>query len=99
MKQTLNTIFLLAAVYDGRPIIPLEEIRKDYFHHLTMDGFLRKLGSGDIQLPVIRMEGSKKAPKGVHLTDLANYIDERRKEALREFEQLSRDNRTIASII
>lgn len=63
MKQTLNTIFLLAAVYDGRPIIPLEEIRKDWFHHLTMDGLLRKLGSGDIKLPVIRMEAARKHPR------------------------------------
>lgn len=80
---TPNTAFLLAALYDGRPIIPLEVVRKDYFSHLTLDQFTRKLASAEIPLPVIRTEASQKSPKGVHLGDLAAYLDERRVEAKR----------------
>lgn len=49
---------------------------------------LRKLGSGDIALPIVRIENSQKCAKGVHLQDLANYLDKRRADALTEYAQL-----------
>jgi hypothetical protein len=36
------------------------------------------------------MEASQKAAKGVHLTDLAAYLDERRAAAVKECQQLQR---------
>jgi len=42
----MNTAFLLMAQYDGRAIIPVEEVRADYFPHLKLDQFIRKLGAG-----------------------------------------------------
>ncbi len=86
----MNTMFLLMAQYDGRAIVPIQTVRADYFPHLKLDQFIRKLGSGDIKLPLVRMEPSQKAAKGVHLQDLADYLDIRRAAARRELEQMTR---------
>ncbi|WP_394892199.1 pyocin activator PrtN family protein [Mesorhizobium sp. AaZ16] len=87
--MSLNTAFLLMAQYNGKAIIPLDEVRRDFFSHLTLPKFLRKLSSGDIALPLMRIETSQKCAKGVHLQDLADYIDRCRKVAQREFSQMS----------
>ncbi len=87
----LNTGFLLMAQYNGAAVIPIEMICRDYFRHLTVDKLLRKLLAGEIALPVIRMEKSQKAARGVHLSDLADYLDKQRAAALKECRQLSGD--------
>lgn len=84
----MNTTFLLMAQYNGRAVIPVEEVCRDYFQHLSPEKFVRKAVLGEIRLPIVRMEASQKAAKGVHLVDLANYLDERRKAAIKECEQL-----------
>ncbi len=89
-EPELNTAFLLMAQYDGRAVIPVEELVRDYFSHLTLDKFLRKVGAGDIAIPLVRIEASQKAAKGVHLQDLAEYIDARRAAARKELAQLTR---------
>ena len=85
--MSLNTTFLLLAQYNGKAIIPLEEVRRDFFSHLQK--LLRKLSLGDIALPVMRMEHSQKCAKGVHLQDLADYLDTRRQAAKEELSQMS----------
>lgn len=86
----MNTAFLLMAQYNGAAVIPVEAVCRDYFSHLTVGKFIRKVSAGDIKLPLVRMEASQKAAKGVHLTDLAAYLDERREAALKECAQLHR---------
>jgi hypothetical protein len=81
------TSFLLLAQYGGRAVIPLEFVRRDYFLHLTIDSLLRKTTSGELALPIVRIEDSLKAAKGVHLSDLALYIDARVAAARRECQQ------------
>jgi hypothetical protein len=76
------------AQYNGQVVIPLEIVCRDYFSHLTHAKFLRKVGAGEIDLPILRMEASQKSAKGVHLADLAAYLDKRRAAALRETESL-----------
>jgi Pyocin activator protein PrtN len=44
---------------------------------------------GEISIPMVRIEGSQKAAKGVHLLDLAKWIDQRRDAARKECEQLT----------
>lgn len=88
--QVFSTSFLLFAQYGGKAIIPVEDVCRDYFNHLTPNKFLRKVGSGEIALPVVRAETSQKCQKGVYLQDLADYLDRRRETALREFRQLHR---------
>lgn len=88
-SPTLNTAFLLMAQYGGKAIIPVEEVCRDYFSHLDPAKFIRKVGAGEIAIPMVRMENSQKCAKGIHLQDLADYLDARREAALREYRQLN----------
>lgn len=72
------------AQYDGLVVIPAETVCKDYFSHLTITKFLRKVNAGEIDLPLTRAERSQKSARGVHLQDLAAYLDKRREIALSE---------------
>jgi len=83
----VNTVFLLLAQYGATAIVPLDVVCRDYFSHLTPEKLLHKVGIGEIALPVIRIENSQKAAKGVHVVDLGTYIDARRAEAQREYDQ------------
>lgn len=85
----MNTVFLLMAQYNGRAIIPLDQVCRDYFTHLTPEMFQRKALAGQLKIPITRMEGSQKSAKGIHLQDLANYLDEQRAAAIKECKQLS----------
>jgi hypothetical protein len=82
------------AQYDSAAVIPSDVVCRDYFAPLTVPTLLRKISAGEIALPLVRMETSQKGakgvhPKGVHLTDLAEYIDKRRKAAVKECNQLA----------
>lgn len=86
----MNTSFLLMAQYGAKAVIPVETVVADYFPHLGVPKFLRKVSTGEIRLPLTRIEGgSQKTAKGVHLADLASYIDNRRSAAAKELEQLT----------
>ena len=87
--HTAPTLFLLMAQYQGRTIVPLEEVCRDFFGHLTVEKLLRKALRGDIALPIVRIETSQKAQRGVHLSDLAAYINKRRAAAVKECVQLA----------
>ncbi|VVD84939.1 pyocin activator PrtN family protein [Pandoraea fibrosis] len=84
----MNTTFLLMAQYGAVAVVPIEAVCRDYFSHLSAEKLTRKIGAGDIALPLVRMEGSQKSAKGVHVEDLAKYIDERRAAAVKECKQL-----------
>lgn len=84
----MNTAFLLMAQYNGAAVIPLDAVCRDYFSHLTPTQFARKATEGEIALPVVRIEHSQKAARGVHLKDLADWIDARREAARKERDQL-----------
>lgn len=84
----MNTSFLLLAHFGGKAIIPLEDVCREYFPHLSSEKFQRKAAAGEIPMPVIRIEKSQKSARGVHLADLAEYIDRQRAAATREFQQL-----------
>ncbi|WP_160009724.1 pyocin activator PrtN family protein [Rhizobium sp. 18055] len=76
------------AQYDGAAIVPTEAVCKDYFSHLTPTQFVRKVNAGDIDIVLTRIETSQKAALGVHIEDLADYIDKRRASARKENDQL-----------
>ncbi len=69
-------------------MVPIETLCADYFAPLTLPNLRRKIASGDIPLPLVRMADSMKAAQGVHLGDLAEYIDARRAAAIKERDQL-----------
>jgi pyocin activator protein PrtN len=75
--HTAPTLFLLMAQYSGRTIVPIDQVCRDFFGHLTVDKLFRKALRGDLTLPIVRIENSQKAQQGVHLVDLATYIDNR----------------------
>lgn len=86
--QSAPTLFLLMAQYCGRTVVPLDVVCRDFFSHLTDRKLLQKCLRGEIPLPIVRIETSQKAARGVHLSDLAQYIDKRRAAAIRERDQL-----------
>jgi hypothetical protein len=55
---------------------------------MTPAQLARKAQAGDIDLPVVRIETSQKAARGVHLQDLADWIDGRREAAQKENDQM-----------
>jgi Pyocin activator protein PrtN len=71
------------------PIIPLASVVRDYFSHLNVEKFLKKTLSGEISLPIVRMERSQKSAKGIHVTDLGAYLDKQTEAARKECRQLS----------
>jgi hypothetical protein len=87
-QTSLNTAFLLMAQYGGAAVIPIELVCRDYFRHLEPAVLTRKCAQGDIALPLVRMEHSQKAARGVHLQDLADYLDARRVAAVKERDRL-----------
>ena len=86
----ITTHFLLMGQYGCQAVIPLEDVVRDYFSHLTVDSFLRKIGTGDIAIPVVRADTSQKSQKGIYLSDLADYLDKARAAAIKEMKQLTK---------
>lgn len=84
----MNTVFLLMAQYNGQAIIPIERVCADYFCHLPPEKMKLKVAKGEIDLPLIMIEGSQKAARGVHINDLADYIDRQTTKARTEHEKL-----------
>lgn len=83
----MNTAFILMAQYQTA-VIPLDLVCRDYFQHMNPTAFMRKSLAGEIKLPVVRIEDSQKATRGVMLNDLAKWIDDRHAEAVRELDQI-----------
>lgn len=86
----MKTVFLLMAQYDGAAIIPIASVVKDYFPHMSVDQFARKATLGEIKIPLIQIEPSRKSARGVHVQDLADYIEARRKVAKGVLEAFTR---------
>lgn len=84
----MNTQFLLMAQYSGQAIIPLERVCSDYFSHLTPEIFKRRVAAGDIDLPLVQIDASRKSARGVHVGDLAAYIDRQRQVAVSDHNKL-----------
>jgi hypothetical protein len=84
----MNTAFLLMAQYNGMAIIPLERVCADYFSHLTPEKMKMKVAAGEIDLLLVKMESSQKSARGVHLNDLAAYLDEQHSKARSEHNKL-----------
>lgn len=84
----MKTDFLLLARYEGLAVIPVDLVCRDYFQHLTPEKLIRKVGAGDIDLPLVRIEASSKCQRGVPINDLAAYLDARSAEAREENDRI-----------
>lgn len=85
----MNTVFLLMAQYGGKAIIPIDNVCRDYFFHLTPAKLVRKISVGEIAIPLVRIEHSQKCAKGVNINDLARYLDIRVEAARKEMRALT----------
>lgn len=86
----MNTAFLLMAQYGGKAVIPVEQVCKDYFSHLSTNKLIQKLALGEIPIPLVRIEVSQKSAKGIYLVDLSNYLDTRIAAAKKELTAMTR---------
>lgn len=79
-----RTAWLLMAQYQ-RPTIPLSEICEDHFglslHEANRAAVLNKL-----PVPTYRIGTGQRAPRHVHIDDLAMLIDKRREAAAKSWE-------------
>jgi len=85
----MKIVFLLMAQYDGQAVVPIDAVACDYFSYLTTDKLIRKVSTGEIAIPMVRIEDSQKCAKGAHLSDLAAYIDKRVEAARMECRPLT----------
>ncbi|MBW6419484.1 pyocin activator PrtN family protein [Celeribacter sp. PS-C1] len=80
----MNTAIMMMAMYNAKAIIDTETVARDWFK-LSVGKFHEKIRAGEIRLPLVLMEEeSQKCAKGVHLIDLADYVDARRAAAEKE---------------
>jgi hypothetical protein len=87
-EVTTETLHLLRAQYGI--IIPLEALTHDFFKHLSVEKFKRKVRAGEIPLPIVRMAtSSQKTAQGVPVSDFAIYLDAQIEAARKECRQLS----------
>ncbi|MGO4910287.1 pyocin activator PrtN family protein [Pseudorhodobacter sp. W20_MBD10_FR17] len=71
----MKTLFLLMARYEARPFLPIDLVREDFFDGMSRKVFLSKLESGEIRLPLTRLDEGQKAVKGIVIQDLAIFLD------------------------
>lgn len=83
----MNTAFMLMAKYEGLPVIPLDQVREDFFGGMSKPVFMNKVESGEISLPISNLGTTQKAPRAVHLNDLAKYLDDCAEKARKELER------------
>ncbi len=57
----MKTAFLLMAQYNGKAIIPINDVCRDYFPHLTPTKLVQKISAGQIAMPLVRIERRPRA--------------------------------------
>lgn len=83
----MNTVFLLMAEFNT-PTIPLSQIAERYLG-MTIATANKKASCGELGIPSFRLDQGQKAPRIVHIKDLADYIDKKRVEAKRELDRVN----------
>lgn len=86
--MNLNTVFLLMAEF-GTPTILLSDIAERYLG-MKPETANKKANTGELPFPTIRLDDRQKAPRIVHVQDLACYIDQQREKAKKEFRHINR---------
>ncbi|WP_409260780.1 pyocin activator PrtN family protein [Pseudomonas putida] len=94
MFLSLRATRLLTAVAVGLDYItgadllhPVLEVVRRF---VRAAGGQRKVLAGQIKLPITRLEASQKSARGIHIADLAHYLDQQREAARKECAQLNK---------
>ena len=74
------TLMLLMVEWDYRTVLTAEEVGEYYFGY-TRAHARRLAAQGTFPIATFRMSDSQKAPWGVLLSDLAEYLDRRAAQA------------------
>ncbi|KAF1368760.1 pyocin activator PrtN family protein [Yokenella regensburgei] len=80
----MNTMFLLLAEFES-PTIPLDEVAQRYLNMSPQVAAVRA-AANELPFPTFRMGASQKAPRMVHIRDLADFIDTQKAAAKKEWE-------------
>lgn len=83
----MNTTFLLLARYN-KELLALEDICEEYFA-CSRHTAIQRAKSKQLPVKCFQIGNSQKSPWFVHVSDLANLIDERREEASQEWHKAS----------
>lgn len=83
----MNTVFLLMAEFNT-PTIPLSTIAERYLG-MSIATANKKANLGELDIPSFRLDSGQKAPRIVHISDLADYIDKKREAAKKELEEIN----------
>ncbi len=84
----MNTVFLLMAAHNGKAVLSLEEVAKEYLGMNDKIRIQRKARAGEFPFPVFRLGNSQKSPWLVSIEDLAAYIDKQKEAAKKDFQAL-----------
>ena len=85
VEINMNTVFLLMAEFETSQI-PLSVVAEKFLN-LTPSYADRQAALGKLPFPTYR-DDSQKAPRMVHISDLAEWIDQQRNLAKKEMKQL-----------
>lgn len=81
----MNTALALLARFQS-PTVKLEDICREYFG-LDRSKAYQKAALNELPIPTFRAAQSQKAPRMVHVDDLARWLDEQRTKAREEWER------------
>ena len=83
----MNTMFLLMAEFETASI-PLSDVCEKFFgmKPATAD---KKAALGQLPIPTFRAGESQKAPRMIHIQDLADYIEKQRAAGIEVFRQMN----------
>lgn len=85
------TVELLYRTF-GDVLIPLDKLREQYFRNLNEQTFAAEIASGRIQIPVVTLDNSRKAPKFAHIRHVAALIDIRAYKADEDMARLQTES-------
>ena len=81
----VNTAFALLTRFET-PTVKLENICEEFFG-MKKDKAYERAGMNELPVPTFRASASQKAPRLVHIEDLAHWLDEQRAKARKEWER------------
>lgn len=73
-------------------LIPIDKLRERYFRNLNEQTFAAEIASGRIQLPIVTLDSSRKAPKYAHIRHVAALIDIRAYKADEDMARLQTES-------
>lgn len=71
----ITTLEMLTAKHN-KAVLTLTEVREEYFEGITTKHLLRLIRERKVTLKVSQPYPGRRAPKVVHLADLADWLDE-----------------------